>query len=462
MKNIFIALTIALSISLASVPAFATGLEEAEDILLDYINQARNDLTATAAGMGYDISDFEARHGSIPEPAPLEKNEVLAATAASHNEEMSAQDFFSTTSANGTDINQRLLETSLAPAYAGERIAQVAFANYMDPVTAVGNLFKNMLLRELRTPASEPLVLLNPELTLAGINIATGKKRIQGKQYRVYTVVCDLAGDTTQRDQQLLNLINQARGKPMAYAASMRNGKEPKYIPGFHDPSPVVRNQALEQATREHSRDMAENDYFAKTALDGSTPETRAFANGYEYWFAGEVIRTFNRPEYEDMSFREKAGIFVEKAFFNELYSKLSLTEARRPYLILNSSINQAGFGGLYSDKVFTMDMGSKLIPADQAQTVYGIAYNDRNRDHLYQIGEGLPGHTVKIKQIDSRETNEFILHTGNAGGFTTSLQEGEYLAEITVNATRVSKDFRVRENGNFVFLGYTSPQSGF
>lgn len=53
---------------------------------------------------------------------------------------------------------------------------------------------------------------------------------------------------------------------------------------------PLVWNTSLLQAASEHSSDMARNNYFSHTSLDGRTMEQRVQAAGYAYTALGENI----------------------------------------------------------------------------------------------------------------------------------------------------------------------------
>lgn len=54
--------------------------------------------------------------------------------------------------------------------------------------------------------------------------------------------------------------------------------------------APVQLNQELGVAAKNHSRDMAEQNYFSHTGLNGSTYWQRAQAANYPYWASGEII----------------------------------------------------------------------------------------------------------------------------------------------------------------------------
>ena len=53
---------------------------------------------------------------------------------------------------------------------------------------------------------------------------------------------------------------------------------------------PLVWNTLLLQASGGHSSDMARNNYFSHTSLDGRTMEQRVHAAGYTYTALGENI----------------------------------------------------------------------------------------------------------------------------------------------------------------------------
>jgi uncharacterized protein YkwD len=53
---------------------------------------------------------------------------------------------------------------------------------------------------------------------------------------------------------------------------------------------PLQLSQELSIAAKNHSRDMAENNYFSHTGLNGSTYWQRAKAANYPHWTSGEII----------------------------------------------------------------------------------------------------------------------------------------------------------------------------
>jgi uncharacterized protein YkwD len=79
--------------------------------------------------------------------------------------------------------------------------------------------------------------------------------------------------------QRVLELVNQARAQARVC------GKKP-----FKAAKPVKWSQLLVDISARHAGDMAQNNYFSHTGLDGSTPAARVTRGGYRYSATGENI----------------------------------------------------------------------------------------------------------------------------------------------------------------------------
>jgi uncharacterized protein YkwD len=89
--------------------------------------------------------------------------------------------------------------------------------------------------------------------------------------------------------QRVLDLVNQARAMPRycgnrAYDAAL----------------PVRWNDALAEASRLHSEDMARNNNFSHRGSDGSDPGQRVQRAGYRYRSTGENIAAGSQMQAED------------------------------------------------------------------------------------------------------------------------------------------------------------------
>ena len=77
----------------------------------------------------------------------------------------------------------------------------------------------------------------------------------------------------------MLDAVNAARATARYCGAD--------YYPAV---APLAWNAQLAQAAAGHSRDMADNNYFSHTSLDGRTAAQRVTAAGYAYSYLGENI----------------------------------------------------------------------------------------------------------------------------------------------------------------------------
>jgi uncharacterized protein YkwD len=84
-------------------------------------------------------------------------------------------------------------------------------------------------------------------------------------------------------EEAFLALINAFRAQPQTCA-----GEAMPAVP------PVSLNAILNTAAQLHSQDMADNNYFSHTGLNGSTFTSRATAQGYTGFAAGENIAAGN------------------------------------------------------------------------------------------------------------------------------------------------------------------------
>ena len=106
----------------------------------------------------------------------------------------------------------------------------------------------------------------------------------EGKTWRIVLaqplVSADLGG-WGAAGREVLELVNEARATPRSC------GAQP-----FGAAPPVEWSERLGAAALSHSRDMAERNYFAHAAPDGSTARERAERAGFEWQRVAENIAT--------------------------------------------------------------------------------------------------------------------------------------------------------------------------
>jgi len=93
------------------------------------------------------------------------------------------------------------------------------------------------------------------------------------------STTCDIAGFKDSMLQQ----INAARAQ--ARSCDTQAGAQP--MPAA---AALAWSDILFSAAARHSRDMAQNNYFAHTSLDGRTPDQRVTAEGYVWQAIGENL----------------------------------------------------------------------------------------------------------------------------------------------------------------------------
>ncbi|MDD0974625.1 CAP domain-containing protein [Pseudomonas fontis] len=118
-------------------------------------------------------------------------------------------------------------------------------------------------------------VVLDPQFVDIGVSR-------EGREWRIVLARPLLAGrlgDSQSEGQKLLEAINSARATPR------QCGGQP-----FGAVTPLAWNVTLAGAAQDHSRSMANKNYFDHKDPDGSTPGDRAELAGYSYQSIGENI----------------------------------------------------------------------------------------------------------------------------------------------------------------------------
>jgi len=131
-------------------------------------------------------------------------------------------------------------------------------------------------------------------------------------------------GNVSTYEEELLQLINQARANPLSVAESL--GMDPDQViadlPDMYDIlteglTPLSFNEKLYAAATAHALDMLENSYFSHDSLDGRTYDDRIRETGYALVLSGEVIESLAFSNFIDPD--SAASILFEKIFRDEL-----------------------------------------------------------------------------------------------------------------------------------------------
>lgn len=212
---------------------------------------------------------------------------------------------------------------------------------------------------------------------------------------------------------------------------------------------PLAWNEQLAKAAEDHSRDMAEKGFQSHTGSDGSTADQRMARHGYN----GATRAAENAFAYAE-SVDHAIQAFVIDWGVADKGHRRNLLE---PDNGGDDSFKDIGIGLVASKrtgmgKVMTQNLAVR--PNTSAQLL-GVAYNDKDRDRFYDIGEGQGGVTVEVTAPDGKITK---LETAAPGGYQVALAPGRYKVravqgdreiqsrEVQIGSKNVKLDFLMNE----------------
>ncbi|GLS29186.1 Carboxypeptidase regulatory-like domain-containing protein [Mesorhizobium albiziae] len=224
-------------------------------------------------------------------------------------------------------------------------------------------------------------------------------------------------------EQYLLELINAERAKAGV--------------------QPLAFDNDLSEAAEGHSKWMLAADVFSHNGSGGSSSTARMKAAGYTLqgsWATGENIAwaTTRTPTgYQDE--------------LKLLHTNLMNSSGHRANL-LNPNFREVGLGFEVGDY---RGRSSAMLTEDFGKTgtdlfLTGVAFDDRDNDRFYDLGEGLGGITVTAKNASGQL---FKTTTSAAGGYDLVLKPGTYTVTFsgtgiatstqtaTIGSTNVKKD---------------------
>ena len=180
---------------------------------------------------------------------------------------------------------------------------------------------------------------------------------------------------------------------------------------------PLAGDGALNLAADNHSQWMIDADVFSHTGANGSSPTARMQAAGYAFtgaWSNGENIGW--------MSLRAPEGYADE---LQQLHAGLMNSPGHRANL-LNGTFTEVGLGfqvGEYQgwQGAFVTE---DFAHVGSARFLTGVAYADADKDHAYDLGEGLGGLTVTALGADGAT---YVAQTYGSGGYDLALPAGSY-----------------------------------
>ena len=403
-----------LALVLTAAPAWAeedagNAFIAAENHMLALINAARTNPIQAMLDCGIDPDaviaafpgDADLLAGGM---APVADDARLKASAAGHTADMLTGNFYGHDGSDGSTYEERIEANAYNAVLTGETLGFISFFNYIDPIAATENIFRNMLRDELNPALALPRNILNPDMRDVGIGIGSGQVVMDQRGYNAYMVTCDFGSDVTENitekgaESTLLILINQARMRPLAVAASLGidieaiQAADPEgYARWAAGMAPIGKNDLLTAAAKSHTRDMAVNAYVSHLDRSGKGFQERAVEKGYVDALVGE------RLGFRIIGDAAILSEEIQRLFETVMYAEFAAPPAEAA--ILNPQYLEAGIGlalstlavdgGLKKALILTIELGGA---ADAPLRAEGWVYRDQNGDGLYSMGEGVFG----------------------------------------------------------------------
>ena len=226
-------------------------------------------------------------------------------------------------------------------------------------------------------------------------------------------------------DQLVLELINRARANPLAEVS--RNPQVSNLNQGITGglistsaKQPLVPVQSLATAATLHSQDMLNFNYFSHTGRNGSTPTSRAQAQGYP------------RGVGENIAWSGSTATIDNIAITRQLHENLFASAGHRLNL-MNASYAEVGvgvrFGVFTSDRNYNAGMVSEEFGQRTGNPyLTGVVYQDGQTidDNFYSVGEGKGG--VNILAVNQSSGVTYATTSGPSGGYGLVVPSGNYV----------------------------------
>lgn len=216
----------------------------------------------------------------------------------------------------------------------------------------------------------------------------------------------------TAEEQLIVELVNRARLDPSGELGRQDEGFAAGVTTTPKEALAVV--QSLSDASRAHSEDMDNRDFFAHRNLDGESPSDRAIEEGHGSRFVGENIGWVGstRTSFDEQARAEGHHDNLwdsdghQQNFMSDNWSEIGIGYDYGSYL---------GYDG----STFVTEMFG-----DRGETyLTGVVIEDADNDEFYDIGEGQGG--VKITAYDGDDA--YATATWDSGGYSLALPPGTY-----------------------------------
>ena len=261
-------------------------------------------------------------------------------------------------------------------------------------------------------------------------------------------------GDPSDIEQLLLERINESRANPSSTAK--RLGVK---LSDTSARQPLVFHRALDDASEAHSDYLVTKNKFSHVGAGNSNAQQRMaaagypFGGGYEGWAENLGLHETTGFTKEAVLHRTQDLIFksaehrqwILQPFFREIglgvvFGQTSVKGAKRDVIVITEKFASSGASpNANSDGSF----------------IQGVVYDDANGNARYDVGEGIPGVTVKPNTGSAYHgitstSGGYAIPMANHHGAVTLAFSGDslsYSIDITMTGGRSSKaDLRIQE----------------
>lgn len=250
------------------------------------------------------------------------------------------------------------------------------------------------------------------------------------------------------QEQLLIELVNRARldpqGEAVRYGIGLNDGLAAGTISSAPK-APLAWNADLGEAAALHSEWMLATDTFSHTGVNGTNAGARMTNAGYQFtgsWGWGENI-----------SWRGTTGTLDATATIIDQHMRLFLSSGHRANMMGN--FREIGVGqeiGSFTSNGTTYNASMVTENFARAGTrafITGVAYQDKDGDGFYDVGEGMGGVT-----FDWRGDTGNAAATQAAGGYGVAIPTGlTGTAGVAVTSGGVTMDVTLSMTGNNVKL---------
>jgi Ca2+-binding RTX toxin-like protein len=283
---------------------------------------------------------------------------------------------------------------------------------------------------------------------------------------------------STNQEQYLLELVNDARLDPLGDAARYLNS----YVPltakqqniqddlNYYGVSGAALQQAYAALTP--TQPLAWNDSLATSARQHDQAMISADTQSHQE--PGEpdfVTREENAGYALNGAAAENVYAYAQDPLFSHAGFMVDWGNATPGHRdnIMDPSLREVGIGMVpntnsdpsFGPNVLTEDFGSR---GSSGSFILGVAYNDLDHDGFYSVGEGLAGLTVSVAGVSTSSTSSGgdALQTSATGNQSVTLSGAGLAGTVTVGLTLNNANLKLDVvNGNTLRTSASATVSG-